>query len=1035
MTRLLSTILFLAVMTLLNGCREAYGPAQSYCSSGDAAQCQMYMDGNFKAESGDILYFPNGVRGNNANKTDCGGSQCQVVQQAVSRPTINGFPNCQSDNNVNVDSGKSKDISGNVFGRLQINSNANATLIPTLCEPVYIRELMVDSNSVVTLQSNRTYYIETLVINNHTSQLKFNALTKTGDNISIGDVGPAMAYLKNSTTINGKFPYNATENNKARVLLGSLSDININGQGEIWGGVTTEKNMNVGGLFRGPILVGGSLNINGGVNAVGWRNIISMYNNWSSTDQCQTIKTICSPNTPTVAYFKITVPAYSLTCSPAQIVIEAMDSSNNRVTNFSGTINLTTSSSRGDWAKQSAQGSLNNGVADDGAASYQFTTADQGVATLNLDHIVAGSVNITVTSGNIQSSAGPIQFVAEGYQLDFGQKTSDIFTPSEPQIANRPFFMRLQAIRQDPPRPICSPVPGYSGNKSVRLWMGYSDPSPASGVALTLNGSNVPVGEQSGKGEITINFNNGVGYSGSFNYRDAGKLSLNVRELGTPASYPVIGNAVLPVVPLGLRVLDVVRQDNTPNPRTVAAGVEEPKVGFIAAGETFKVQMAAVMDNCDVTANQGQIGSSSPNYSCVTPSYKHQLLASRSLHSPLGTGAVAGIFTMGGKSQAINDITPLQFDSPFSSGRALLDASYGEVGSIGLTFSSNNYLGYSRSMTVNEPVVGRFYPAYYHFESVGWQQRCTKFSYLSQPANQLTVLSLSARNKSGAIVANYDSAKGYLLAPSWPTRWGAWQGQTNLSSRLTWVAPLGNWNNGVFTLPSLPNESNLFAIDRLPAGQVDGPFTSVRMAMDWIGADQETFPASEKNVIPTGFVSPMVDLGISGNFMYGRLGVSSGRAAVDSALALPLTLESYTGSGWQRNADDGCTQLDLQASDGIRDGFYFYDRDYDRSKAELTLQDNGKSRLALTQDKSTPATQPTASTAKEGYIWLHFTAPLVSDRVHYRLDLARQPAAPIWLNYDWDNSGAADVDDMSGWAFFNQWRSSDRVIYRREVLN
>lgn len=74
--------------------------------------------------------------------------------------------------------------------------------------------------------------------------------------------------------------------------------------------------------------------------------------------------------------------------------------------------------------------------------------------------------------------------------------------------------------------------------------------------------------------------NNGVGYSGSFNYRDAGKLSLNVRELGTPASYPVIGNAVLPVVPLGLRVLDVVRQDNTPNPRTVAAGVEEPKGRF-----------------------------------------------------------------------------------------------------------------------------------------------------------------------------------------------------------------------------------------------------------------------------------------------------------------------------------------------------------------------------------------------------------------------------------------------------------------------
>ena len=116
-------------------------------------------------------------------------------------------------------------------------------------------------------------------------------------------------------------------------------------------------------------------------------------------------------------------------------------------------------------------------------------------------------------------------------------------------------------------------------------------------------------------------------------------------------------------------------------------------------------------------------------------------------------------------------------------------------------------------------------------------------------------------------------------------------------------------------------------------------------------------------------------------------------------------------------------------------GSFLFDRSYDKTKAELTLIDNSsKSRLALTQERTTPATQPTSSTAKEGYIWLHFTAPGISDRVHYRLDLAKQPSAPIWLNYDWDGDGAADVDDMSGWAFFNQWRSSDRVIYRRESL-
>ncbi|MBP8218942.1 MAG: hypothetical protein KAX48_04860, partial [Aeromonas sp.] len=174
---------------------------------------------------------------------------------------------------------------------------------------------------------------------------------------------------------------------------------------------------------------------------------------------------------------------------------------------------------------------------------------------------------------------------------------------------------------------------------------------------------------------------------------------------------------------------------------------------------------------------------------------------------------------------------------------------------------------------------------------------------------------------------------------------------------------------------------------------------------------------------------------------HGRLKPATGRTSASNPLALPLTIESYTASGWQRNADDGCTRLDLTAPvDKKEPDSFLFDRDYVRSKAELTLQDNhSKSLLALTQDHSapanqTPVTQPTSSTAKEGYIWLHFSAPGITDRVHYRLDLAKQPAAPIWLNYDWDSNGIADVDDLSGWAFFNQWRSSDRVIYRRELL-
>lgn len=113
-----------------------------------------------------------------------------------------------------------------------------------------------------------------------------------------------------------------------------------------------------------------------------------------------------------------------------------------------------------------------------------------------------------------------------------------------------------------------------------------------------------------------------------------------------------------------------------------------------------------------------------------------------------------------------------------------------------------------------------------------------------------------------------------------------------------------------------------------------------------------------------------------------------------------------------------------------------FDRGYDASKAQLTLIDNSAtSRLALTTSRDTPAGQPTSATAQAGYIWLHFTAPGISDRVNYQLDLSKQPKQPTWLSFDWNGDGVTTVSDMGGWAFFNQWRSSDRVIYRREVLN
>ena len=249
----------------------------------------------------------------------------------------------------------------------------------------------------------------------------------------------------------------------------------------------------------------------------------------------------------------------------------------------------------------------------------------------------------------------------------------------------------------------------------------------------------------------------------------------------------------------------------------------------------------------------------------------------------------------------------------------------------------------------------------------------------------------------------------------------------SLSSRLSGLGGL-SWQTGLFTANQHPEA---FARNA-PA---DGPFSQLAIGLQLFDNEPAIdLPLRNTNMNATtsgacGTNCTAVLLATQ-DLRHGRLKPATGRTLASNPLALPLMTESYAAGQWIWNQADNCTALDLTATGG-----FLFDRGYDKAKAELTLIDNSsKSRLALTQDRSTPATQPTSSTAKEGYIWLHFTAPSISDRVHYRLDLAKQPAAPIWLNYDWDGDGAADVDDMSGWAFFNQWRSSDRVIYRRESL-
>lgn len=102
--------------------------------------------------------------------------------------------------------------------------------------------------------------------------------------------------------------------------------------------------------------------------------------------------------------FRVTHSEEMDVCTPEAVTITLVDSAGSPVTGYTGTINLSTSTGRGTWAKTStpadAEGTITDPISGDGGATYQFVTSDLGTITLRFTHPGAdGVVNINITDG------------------------------------------------------------------------------------------------------------------------------------------------------------------------------------------------------------------------------------------------------------------------------------------------------------------------------------------------------------------------------------------------------------------------------------------------------------------------------------------------------------------------------------------------------------------------------------------------------------------------------------------------------------
>lgn len=114
-----------------------------------------------------------------------------------------------------------------------------------------------------------------------------------------------------------------------------------------------------------------------------------------------------------ISYPSDTAPFETDVCSIKQVQIEIVDGAGSpaTVTDYTGTINITTSTGFGSWAENPADndGTLTDPFGEDGAASYTFVGTDNGVVLLNFTHTAATAptLNINVTDSVTSDPGSP----------------------------------------------------------------------------------------------------------------------------------------------------------------------------------------------------------------------------------------------------------------------------------------------------------------------------------------------------------------------------------------------------------------------------------------------------------------------------------------------------------------------------------------------------------------------------------------------------------------------------------------------------
>ncbi|UCH48386.1 MAG: LamG domain-containing protein [Betaproteobacteria bacterium] len=722
-------------------------------------------------------------------------------------------------------------------------------------------------------------------------------------------------------------------------------------------GVASATGTDAAALFNNnlPLQIGEDQLFGGGSRRFrGLIDEVQIHEATMSAIDVMTIMNATRPCLSAVDHYYVQHAASGVNCAAENITITAHDINHVAANAESRIITITAArvagaaGNHGDFAIVAGTGTLNNGVADDGVATYAFGTSEVQVV-LAYKNTWVQTVNMDVTDGTATDISGTasadagynqdLSFVPSGFRfVDAGNNT----IPNQVAgVTDGPFY--LQAIQTGaggcttpgPCTGVCTVPSAFGNGASVDVDLAFTCDNPTTcqagqQVSIINSGSTV-IAANPATGPTawtTKSLLFGANGQAAFDmvYPDVGAISLHAQydiplQGGGSSSNLMTGQSnSLVVTPFDFVIASTApneikrTSDGFVNPgATTAADVPY----FIRAGDDFTVTVTAV----------NQVGNATPNYG-------QEISAEGVLLTP---NLVAGL----GLTNNPALTNPSAFGA-FSNGTATgTTFSWGEVGIITLTPSvaDSNYLGSGDVTGSPSGNVGRFVPFDFAvtrnapvFDSGCSVAGKDAFTYIGEPFVYQTapVIAVTARNKAGGTTQNYSGDFFRLNSGSLSGKsYTAATGSLDLAG-LPGIDPAIRYNgDGIAAPPPPPAGTGTLSFSAgtglkftraTPIGAFDA---DIVLAINVIDADSTTVAQIDgvAAVNPVQFGQATAGNGIlfSGTTVtagktpkemrFGRLRMFN--ASGTSRLALPLRVQAefYTANGFVANGDDSCTSF------------------------------------------------------------------------------------------------------------------------------